>query len=414
MESHNENTLGLGLLRQPGTVVFGPGQRRELPSIAKRYGSTVLICTDERMLAEPMCIDLQSALETSGMRVVVYGNVRPDLPRADIQTATRKLAREKIDVIIGLGGGSCMDFAKVMGILLLSPGDVRDIFGENVVSGPGLPVITVPTTGGTGAEATCISVVHDEEKGVKVGVASAYMQALATVIDPEFTLTAPEGLTAATATDALSHLVESYTAYAKNPTSDDIRDHLYVGKNLLTDVWAERGLKLISDGIPALAKDLTDLNARTNVMLAAFCGGMGINTTGTAGCHALQSPLSALTGTSHGFGVGALLPYVMRYNLPARIPEFASLGELVGADSGSTALESAQHAVEKVEWLVSTIGAPTDLGALGMTEADVAGVAKAAAASTRLIANNPRPLPAEIMEEILLRGVRGDRSWWTE
>lgn len=412
MESHNENTLGLGLLRQPGAVVFGPGQRRELPSLTQRYGSTVLICTDERMLAEPACIDLQSALEDIGMRVIAYGDVRPDLPRADIQSAVQRLADEKIDVIIGLGGGSCMDFAKVMGILLQTPGDVRDIFGENVVSGPGLPVITVPTTGGTGAEATCISVVHDEDHGVKVGVASAYMEAVATVIDPEFTLTAPRGLTAATATDALSHLVESYTAYAKNPTSDDIRKHLYVGKNLLTDVWVEHGLRLIADGIPALAENLSDLNARTEVMLAAFCGGMGINTTGTAGCHALQSPLSALTGTSHGFGVGALLPYVMRYNLPARVPEFARLGELIGADRGNTTLQNAQHAIEKVEWLVSAIGAPTDLAALGMTETDVPDVAEAAASSTRLIANNPRPLPTEVMEEILLRGVRGDRSWW--
>jgi alcohol dehydrogenase class IV len=351
-------------------------------------------------------------MEDAGMRVIAYGDVRPDLPRADIQSAVQKLADEKIDVIIGLGGGSCMDFAKVMGILLQAPGDVRDIFGENVVSGPGLPVITVPTTGGTGAEATCISVVHDEDRGVKVGVASAYMEAVATVIDPEFTLTAPPGLTAATAADALSHLVESYTAYAKNPTSDDIRNHLYVGKNLLTDVWVEHGLKLIAQGIPALAENLSDLNARTEVMLAAFCGGMGINTTGTAGCHALQSPLSALTGTSHGFGVGALLPYVMRYNLPARVPEFARLGELIGADRGNTTLESAQYAVEQVEWLVSTIGAPTDLGALGMTETDVPDVAEAAAVSTRLIANNPRPLPAEVMEEILLRGVRADRSWW--
>lgn len=392
--------------------MFGPGQRRELPSLTQRYGSTVLICTDERMLAEPACIDLQTALEEAGMRVIAYGDVRPDLPRADIQSAVQRLADEKIDVIIGLGGGSCMDFAKVMGILLQTPGDVRDIFGENVVSGPGLPVITVPTTGGTGAEATCISVVHDEDREVKVGVASAYMEAVATVIDPEFTLTAPPGLTAATAADALSHLVESYTAYAKNPTSDDIRNHLYVGKNLLTDVWVEHGLKLIAEGIPALAENLSDLNARTEVMLAAFCGGMGINTTGTAGCHALQSPLSALTGTSHGFGVGALLPYVMRYNLPARVPEFARLGEFIGADRGNTTLESAQHAVEQVEWLVSTIGAPTDLGALGMTETDVPDVAEAAAASTRLIANNPRPLPTEVMEEILLRGVRADRSWW--
>lgn len=412
METRNENSLGLGLLRQPATVIFGPGQRREIPTLARRLGTTALICTDRRMLSEQACLDLQSGLEAAGMRVIAYGDVRPDLPRTDIQTAVDALAGEDIDVLIGLGGGSCMDFAKVMGILLNSPSDVREIFGENLVAGPGLPVITVPTTGGTGAESTCIAVVNDEDKGVKVGAASAFMEAVATVIDPELTLTAPSALTAATAVDALSHLIEAYTATAKNPSSQDMKDHLYVGKNVLTDVWAEKGLELIGRGIPALAENLGSLEARTDVMLAAYCAGLAINTAGTAGCHALQSPIGALTGTSHGYGVGALLPYVMRYNLPARIPEFARLGKLLGVQATGNEETDARAAIEKVESLVVTIGAPNDLSKLGMTERDVPAVAEAAVASTRLIANNPLPLPVPIMEEILLRGVRGDLNWW--
>lgn len=412
MEQHNHNHSNLGLLRQPDTVVFGPGQRREIPSLAARYGSTVLICTDERMSGELACKELIHELESTGQKAVVYTDISPDLPRNDLRKATAELANQEIDVVIGLGGGSCMDFAKVLAVLLVQPGDVRELFGQNRVQQPGLPVITVPTTGGTGAEATCISVVLDEETAAKVGVASPFLEPVATVIDPELTLTAPKGLTAATGTDALSHLIEAYTGRAKNPSSEDIRDHLYVGKNLLTDIWAEHGLRVMGRSLPALARDLTDLQARTDVMLGAFCAGMAINTAGTAGCHALQAPIGALTHTPHGFGIGALLPYLMRYNLPARVPEFARMGELLGDATTGTELQRAQQAVERVEELVAELGSPTDLSELGMTEADVPQMAESAMASTRLIDNNPRPITVEVAEEILRRGVRGDRSWW--
>lgn len=413
MTGENRNEIQLGLLRQPGTVVFGPGQRSHLPGLAARYGTGVLVVTDARMTATPEFAELIGSLEGAGLRTHVYGEVEAELPRENIQRAVERFGGQGIDVVIGLGGGSCLDMAKVTALVLSRGGDVRDYYGENLVPGPALPVITVPTTAGTGAEVSCIGVVFDAERGVKVGVASAYLEPVATVIDPEFTLSAPPGLTAATGADALSHLIESFTDVAKNPTLEQMQQHLYVGKNLLTDVYCRYGLELLNSSLERVVADPADLRARADTMLAAYCGGMALNTAGTAAAHALQSPIGGLTHTPHGFGVGALLPYVMRFNLPARVSVFAELGRILGvAEPGADELDQARAAIERVDALLAALGVPGDLAELGVEERDLDSIAEQAMLSTRLLANNPRELTQEDALEVLRRAHRGDRSYW--
>lgn len=413
MTEENRNEIRLGLLRQPGTVVFGPGQRAHLPGLAARYGRRVLVVTDERMTTTPEFAAVIESLERAGLQVHVYGEVEAELPRENVQRAVERFGGQGVDVVIGIGGGSCLDMAKVTALVLSQGGDVRDYYGENLVEGPALPVITVPTTAGTGAEVSCIGVVFDTERGVKVGVASAYLEPVATVIDPEFTLSAPPGLTAATGADALSHLVESFTDTAKNPSLEDMQRHLYVGKNLLTDVYCRYGLELLNRSLERVAADPSDLAARADTMLAAYCGGMALNTAGTAAAHALQSPIGGLTHTPHGFGVGALLPYVMRFNLPARVSVFAELGRLLGAaDAGADEQTQAKAGIERVDALLAALGVPGDLAELGVEEGDLELIAEQAMLSTRLLANNPRELTQEHALEVLRRAHRGDRSYW--
>ncbi|SJN09682.1 Alcohol dehydrogenase [Leucobacter sp. 7(1)] len=412
MTTENTNQLGLGLLRQPHSVIFGPGQRAQLPYLVAQHGRRALIVTDARMAKTPEFSEVVVAFENVGLEVRVYAEVSPELPRENIQQAAAAYSDAGIDVVVGIGGGSCLDMAKVTALVLAQGGDIRDYYGENLVQGPVLPIITVPTTAGTGAEVSCIGVVFDAERGVKVGVASSRLEPVATVIDPEFTLSAPPGLTAATAADALSHLVETFTDLAKNPSPEEMQQHLYVGKNVLTDIYCRHGLQLLNQSVERIAADPLDRDARADTMLAAFCGGMALNTAGTAAVHALQSPIGGLTNTPHGLGVGALLPYVMRYNLPARVSVFAELGRLLGvADSTAAELEQAIAGIERIDALLAALRVPADLSELGVTEQDLAVIAEQAMLSTRLLANNPREMTERDALGLLRRALTGDRSF---
>lgn len=410
---HTTNDLGIGLLRQPSMVLFGPGQRRQIARVVRGIAERVLVVTDARMAASAEFVQIVGEIQQQGVSVSVYDGTEPDLPRRNVVDVVGRFGGSAIEAIVGIGGGSCMDLAKVASVVLRHGGDVRDYYGQFLVPGPGIPVITVPTTGGTGAEVTCISVVFDEEKGMKIGVASPHLEAHAAIIDPELTLTCPAGLTAASGADALSHLIESFTGRAKNPDADQLATTLYTGKNVLADVYARTGLALLNNSLPAVAADPSDLAARSDTLFGAYCAGMAINTAGTAGAHAIQSPIGGLTHTPHGFGISALLPYVMRYNLPTRIPEFAEIGRILGVADASDPLESqARSAILRIEAILDTLGAPLDLRALGLDPVDFEFVAKQAMLATRLTANNPRELTAGAVVSILERGHAGDRSWW--
>lgn len=404
-----ENVLGLGLVRQPRVVLFGPGQRRQLPRIVAGLGRHALVVTDARMATTPECRAIVEGIEAAGLRVSLFDQAQPDLPRDDVARAAA--AGQGADVVVGIGGGSCMDLAKAAAALLAHGGDVRDYFGEFRLPGPALPIVTVPTTGGTGAEVTCLSIVWDEERGLKMAIADAAITPHTAVIDPELTLTCPPGLTAATAADALSHLVEGFTARPKNPTPEELATQIYTGKNRITDVFAVEGMRLMDRALPRLAAEPGNLEVRADVMFAAYCAGMVINTTGTAGAHAVQSPMAAFGHAPHGMGVGALLPYVMRWNLPYAMPEFAALGRVLGCD-GADDMALARAGIDRVDALLAAVGVPPDIGALGVAPEHFEPIARGAVAAARLVRNNPAPMTPDTVRALLTRAAAGDRGWW--
>lgn len=405
-----ENTLGLGLVRQPKCVLFGPGQRRQLPRIVAGLGRRALVVTDERMATTPEFRAMAEGIAAAGVAVTLYDRALPDLPRANVAAAAAA-AGQGVDVVVGIGGGSCMDLAKAVAAVLAHGGDVRDYFGEFKVPGPALPIVTVPTTGGTGAEVTSLAIVWDEERGLKMAIADAAIGPHTAVIDPELTLTCPPGLTAATAADALSHLVEGFTARPKNPTPEELATQIYTGKNRITDVFAAEGLRLMSRALPRLAGAPGDIAVRSDVMFAAYAAGMVINTTGTAGAHAIQSPMAAFGHVPHGFGVGALLPYVMRWNLPHATAEFADMGRILGC-TGADDLALARAGITRIEELLAAVGAPLDIAGMGVTAADFPQIARGAVSAARLVRNNPAPMTEAGVVALLGRAASGDRSWW--
>lgn len=400
-----------GVLRLPRSVVVGAQQRFAVADIAAEFGTDVLICTDPRLAVSEDLSALVRSLEDKNLTVRVYGDTQAELPVPGIVACVEELNGQEIDVIIGFGGGSCMDMAKVVSVLLTHGGKPSDYYGEFAVPGPVKPVIALPTTAGTGSEATAIAVVSDPELGMKMGISSPHIIPFASVCDPELTYSCPPSLTAATGADTFVHLVESFTAITREPTSSLASERVFVGKNILTDSIALNGIGLVGRSLVTAYKDPENTEARAGMMLAALYGGVVLSNAGTAAAHAIQYPVGALTHTPHGVGVGLLLPYVVRHNFEAIQPQLAQIAEALGRDiRGLDTRAAAVAGVEAIDEVIAAIELPPTLQDLGVQESDLAQIAKLSLNSKRLIDNNPVPLDLDAVTSIVSAAYAGDRT----
>ena len=400
-----------GVLRLPRSVVVGAQQRFAVADIAAEFGTSVLVCTDPRLAVSEDLSALVKSLEDRNLTVRVYGDTQAELPVPGIVACVEELKGHEIDVIIGFGGGSCMDMAKVVSVLLTHGGKPIDYYGEFAVPGPTKPVIALPTTAGTGSEATAIAVVSDPDLGMKMGISSPHIIPFAAVCDPELTYSCPPSLTAATGADTFVHLVESFTAITREPTAALATERVFVGKNILTDSIALNGIGLVGRSLVTAYKDPENTEARAGMMLAALYGGVVLSNAGTAAAHAIQYPVGALTHTPHGVGVGLLLPYVVRHNFEAIQPQLAQIAEALGRDiSGLDTRAAAVAGVEAIDEVIAAIELPPTLQDLGVQESDLAQIAKLSLNSKRLIDNNPVPLDLDAVTSIVSAAYAGDRT----
>jgi alcohol dehydrogenase len=402
---------GMGLLRLPRKVVFGAGQRHAIGAIVSEIGRSALICTDQRLAASPEFAQMLASLADAGVQTTVFADTEPELPVAGVISCVNGLEHASVDVVIGVGGGSCLDLAKVVAVLLTHGGSPKDYYGENMVPGATIPVVGVPTTAGTGSEVTPVAVLSDPDMVMKVGISSPHLIPEVAIVDPELTHTCPPSLTAASGIDAVVHLVESFTAIRRPVTTTLTTERVFVGKSILTDMAALNGLALMNTGLVKAYQVPGNAQAREDVMLAAFYGGLALGTAGTAAAHALQYPLGALTHTPHGMGTGCLLPYVMRYNFPARIAEFGQIARAMGVTADLDAVSLARAGVEAVDALVDGVEIPRTLGALGLKREQIPTVAEQGLKSKRLVENNPRPLDMKSALAITTAAYEGDRSF---
>lgn len=398
-----------GALRLPRSILFGGGQRAALGSVTAGVGQRALLCTDERQAAQPEFQAMLADLAAHGVAARVFDGTIPDLPLGSIQACLDQVQDFAPDVVIGVGGGSSIDMAKVVALMLTHGGNVQDYYGEFAVPGPVIPLIAIPTTSGTGSEVTPVAVVADEARGVKIGIASPHLIPQIAICDPELTLTCPPGLTAFSGADALTHAVEAFTTLARPIDPMLTEEHVFVGKNVLADHMAKLAIANIFKYLERAYRDGTDVEAREGVMLAALAAGCAFGTAGTAAAHALQYPVGNLTHTAHGLGVATLLPFVMQYNRPACAEAFADLAELIGAPGDSRAARS-QAFIEAVSDLLARIDIPRSLSALGLKADQQDYVAEYSLNAGRLIKNNPRPLDLAAMQIITRAAFLGDRA----
>ncbi len=392
-----------GTIRAPKEMIFGAGQRAALGRIAATLGKRALIVTDERLADDTLIKDAVTRMEAAGLAVRLDSSTQPDVP-VHTAVASAEAARDFApDLVIGVGGGSCLDMAKCVAILLTHGGRPQDYFGEFKVPGPVMPLIAVPTTAGTGSEVTPVAVLSDTERQLKVGISSPHIIPTVAICDPDLTMTCPASLTAVAGADALTHAIEALTAIRRDPVPGLAQDRVFVGKNAASDTFALRAISLLWESLETACTDGSNAEARANVMLGATMAGLAFGVAGTAAAHAIQYPVGALTHTPHGAGVACLMPYVMAWNAPA-----------IGADldqfAKATGLRDGAAVIPAIATLFERIGIPPTLKDLGLAEDRIDWVAEQSCGIGRLIENNPRPLPLADMQRLVSAAYTGDRA----
>jgi alcohol dehydrogenase len=385
------------VLRAPSQVLFGAGMAAAAGRVAAGHGRRVLVITDPVIAETP---GFGTVLESlADLDVAIFRDAVVDVPRSAVDAAVAAGRSFAPDAIVAVGGGSVIDLAKVTALLLAHGGALEDYYPLQSVPGPIVPLIALPTTAGTGSEATPVSVITDPATEMKIGVASPHLIPRHALCDPLLTVGAPPVVTAHAGIDALSHAIEAYMAAREEPSPELVLGRPQVGKNLLSDTLALTAAGHIARNLERAVSDGSDLEARTGMLYGSLLAGIAFANSGVSAAHALQFALGALTHTSHGLGTGMLLPYVMEFNRPAREAELAELSRVMGGD-----------AVTCTHELGLRIGLPASLARIGVTEADLRPMAEASLPIKRLIDNNPRPLDVDALEAILTAAYHGEPS----
>ena len=400
-----------GTMRSTRNLVFGTGQRAALPGYAATLGRRALVVTDERLSAEADFHVIVDGLRKAGVDVKVFDRTIAELPLDCINNALEAGAAFGADMVIGIGGGSCLDAAKVAALLLTHGGRASDYYGEFKVPGPVLPLILLPTTAGTGSEVTPVAVITDPDRALKVGIASPHLICHTAICDPELTYSCPPGLTAVSGADALTHAIEAFTTVRREPTGNIVHEHVFLGKNALSDHYALLAISHISASLKRAYDDGQDIEARQRLMFGATAAGLAFGVAGTAAAHAVQYPVGAMTHTAHGAGVAVMMPYVMEFNRSYCEAEIGEIGQAMGLDvKGRPAEQQADPTIDAVATLFASIGIPKTIADLGISKDQLPQVAEQAMGSARLIKNNPRPLDLASMTVLVEAAFSGNRD----
>jgi alcohol dehydrogenase class IV len=378
---------GLSLFRTTPRIVMGPGAVRQLGQEAKALkAERALFVTDKGVIAAGLLKAAQESLEKAKIPFQVFDGVESD-PRYEIVADCVSLIRtEKPSLIIGFGGGSPIDIAKTAAVMATCEGPITKYFGIDLIPQPGLPVILVPTTAGTGSEVTPIAILSDEGEKLKKGIVSAYLFPSVALLDPELTVDLPPAVTAATGMDALIHAIEAYTSV--NATS-------------ITDMLAIRSMELLYRHIRTAYANGKNMEARAKMMEGSLLAGMAFANAGVTAVHAFAYPIGAEFHIPHGVANTLMLPHVMRFNLIGNVRKFGDVASAFGFSTGTVDdLTAAEWAVRAIERLAEDLRVPKRLSRFGIKESDIPSLAEGVMKVTRLLGNNPRTVRLEDAKDI--------------
>ena len=368
-------------------IITGIKSITTLPLEVKQLGgSRVFLFTDEGIVKAGICDQVLTLLEGAVENVTVYGKVPPEPPLETIHECLGLAREARCDLIIGLGGGSAMDVAKIISVLLTNEKPLDQMLGVNLVETRGIPKILIPTSAGTGSEVTPIVILTDQAEHLKKGVVSDFLFPETAILDPELTVSLPPGATAASGMDALIHAIEAYTS---------------VHATSMTDHLALRAVQLVVANIRSAWANGSNLEARMNMLEGSLLAGQAFANAGVTAVHAFAYPLGGEFHVAHGVANTVMLCAVLRFNMIANLNKFAHLGKLLCPDvaSGDNKV-LAEAGICFLEGLIADLQLPQTLQELNVPRDAIDGMASGVMKVTRLLANNPRRITLEDAKKI--------------
>ncbi len=334
-------------------IFYGEGALGESQDKLGEMGEKALIVTDDVMEEQGYLEKTEKALEESGVDYAVYQDVNTEPKDIHVENGAEIYQEKDCDFLLALGGGSPIDTMKAIGAVLTNPGHIRDYEGLGVIDNDTPPLVAIPTTAGTGSEVTQFTIIHDTRDDVKMLIGDAKLMPDAAVVDPTFTLTVPEEVTAATGIDALTHAVEAYTSKNHQPLADN---------------FALSAIERIADNLRKACENGDDMEARSEMMLGAMEAGMAFNNSSVTIVHGMSRPIGACFHIPHGLSNAVLLEECMKFAADGAAERFADVAEAMGVNTDDMAVEeAAEKGVEAIGDLCDDIGIPS-LSEQGVSE----------------------------------------------
>ena len=350
----------------PAKIIFGVGKLKEVGQVSSLFGKRALIVSDKAMKSLGFVESLGKILKKAKIDFIEFAEVEPNPSSKKVNQIKKSFQGEKIDFIIGLGGGSSIDFAKAMAIALTHKEDIWDYVYRSEytpleVSNKVLPIVSIVTTSGTGSEVTSYAVLTNPTTLEKSAIWSERIIPKVTIIDPELTVSLPPRLTASTGIDALSHALESY---------------IHINANPYSELVSLESIRLVSESLRTAVANGEDIEARSKMAWAATLAGIGITYAGTTLIHGMGQPMGGRFNVPHGESIALCFPVVMRNSWMVDIDKFAKISEAMGIKvKGMSKREMAKMSVKAVEDLLEDIRLKSTLKKFGITETDFEGLA---------------------------------------
>ena len=368
--------MNIVTLIQPPRIVIGNGCAPQCADVLARQGVQRVMLVSSTPVLRTLNPVLD-ALAANSISVFPAPPIDREPDRALFNAVLEMARRENIEGVLGIGGGSAIDVAKLVAALAHNSQRVEDVFGIGLLSSRDLPLVCLPTTAGTGAEVSPNAILLDEADELKKGVISPHLVPDAAFIDPLLTVSVPPLVTAATGLDALTHCIEAFANNFAHPA---------------VDVYALEGIRLISRSLLTAVQDGANLNARADLALGSLYGGLCLGPVNTAAVHALSYPLGGKFHIAHGISNAVLLPGVLRFNLSAAPKRYAEVAVALGVVRNGSDSGTADRGIERLVELSRACGVPQRIADLGVPRSAIPEMARAAMKVTRLLKNNLRPL----------------------
>ncbi|MCM3389368.1 iron-containing alcohol dehydrogenase [Ureibacillus chungkukjangi] len=374
----------------PGNIYFGENSLDELKNIyAASDKPKTLVITDQGIKNSGVLNVLKEKLDVFDIPYEIFDQAKPEPTVKDVEEVLGTYKNKEIDILIGLGGGSCIDLAKMIAFMLKTEQPIS-YFYNNKIDFETTTIIAIPTTAGTGSEVTGVAVVNDEERNLKVGISSNFLKPKYAILDPQLTVGMPPRVTACSGIDALVHAVEAYTSKNFNQFDTDYQAD-FRGSSILTNLFAEKAIRLITASLVDAFKDGKDIQARSNMLLGSLLAGLAFSNAGTSISHAMAYAIGGRVHSPHGEITGLMLPYTVKYNYQSNEEKFDKLYDLcLPGQKFSNQEEKENQLFDYFIELLKSINLPTKLSELHVDERDLKAMTMETLDISRLMNINPR------------------------